>query len=395
MKVITKAVFDMRSGLLLQEESYQYSGPIALCGGSGGGGGQSGTVNWPDWYAATHAHMMAGYDGSDPLSDPEFPGSSAMPDTLTSSLFDVMDVALGASGNPYASVVSFDPDEAFTPTSNSPLDKMADAQDAANTSAGAIAPTTDWGSYVTAAAAKVSSLSDIDFLDSLSASITGLLTAVNTVLDGSYIDTASDQFEASMTIKFKRRIAEFAAGMADVNAVAFSSFVVGMAIMESEFGRDIASFEANLRQQLYSDLVRESISNYLKAQVVRVQNSDTLVINGAQQIADLKKLRESLVAQLAQMKIEVERLTLIALKEQTDSQIDIDALEYKWDLEVYQVGANVFSSISGSASYIPPQPSKASSALAGALGGAGAGAAFGPIGAGVGAAIGLGLGLLG
>lgn len=35
MKVITKVVFDL-NGVVLEEESYEYNGPMAMCGGSGG-----------------------------------------------------------------------------------------------------------------------------------------------------------------------------------------------------------------------------------------------------------------------------------------------------------------------------------------------------------------------
>ena len=39
MKVYTKLVIDMTTDEILEEESFEYNGPVAQCGSSGGGGG--------------------------------------------------------------------------------------------------------------------------------------------------------------------------------------------------------------------------------------------------------------------------------------------------------------------------------------------------------------------
>lgn len=41
MKIYNKIVFDMDTFEVLEEESFEYTGPIALCGGGGGKGGGS------------------------------------------------------------------------------------------------------------------------------------------------------------------------------------------------------------------------------------------------------------------------------------------------------------------------------------------------------------------
>ncbi|WP_031485687.1 hypothetical protein [Maridesulfovibrio frigidus] len=41
MKIYTKVVIDMATGEVEHEESFEYNGPVALCGGSGGGGSDS------------------------------------------------------------------------------------------------------------------------------------------------------------------------------------------------------------------------------------------------------------------------------------------------------------------------------------------------------------------
>ena len=90
-------------------------------------------------------------------------------------------------------------------------------------------------------------------------------------------------------------------------------------------------------------------------------------------------------------------------KEELDEQLDIDDKAYKWGPELYQYGANVLSSISGSAVSTQKGPSKLQSGLGGALSGAAAGAMLGgmkgsiggPLGAGIGAIVGLGMGMFG
>ena len=45
MKIYTKLVIDMTTDKILEEESFEYSGPVAECGSSGGGGGSSTPAN--------------------------------------------------------------------------------------------------------------------------------------------------------------------------------------------------------------------------------------------------------------------------------------------------------------------------------------------------------------
>ena len=45
MKIYTKLVIDMTTDKILEEESFEYNGPVAQCGSSGGGGGSSTPAN--------------------------------------------------------------------------------------------------------------------------------------------------------------------------------------------------------------------------------------------------------------------------------------------------------------------------------------------------------------
>lgn len=394
-KIITKVVIEIKSGKVLEEESFLYEGMIAECKG----GGQSGTVGWPDWMENSTAHLLFGY-GSD-LTGGEYPGISGS-DSLNLSLFDVMNTALGVGGNPFENKTSFDPNAALTPAANSPIKRMSDAQTNRESNVNAVNPETDWKAAVDAITTKFSSLSSIDFLDNLSTSLTGMITAVQNLVDGSKITDATTAFENSQLPKFMRGVGRFAAGMADSNSTMSSAFIIGLAMLEEEFGRQVSDFEANLTNQLYNSLVTTSLQDYLRAQVLRVQNKDTMVIQGSQVILDLEKTKESLLNQLTSIKVDLERLIIVAEKEKVDAQLDIDYQGAKFDLDVFNYGGNMLASPSGSAVYAPPQVSRAQSALSGALSGASIGASIGASAGGIaagpaaliGGIIGLGAGLL-
>lgn len=86
MKVITKSVIDMETGKVLEQDSYEYDGPVAECKKGGGGGGSTQYVQSPEARKMLRKMMpavskigQAGKEGT-PLWDvPDTPGVSAMP----------------------------------------------------------------------------------------------------------------------------------------------------------------------------------------------------------------------------------------------------------------------------------------------------------------------------
>ncbi len=59
MKIYERVVIDMTSGEVLEEESFEYSGEVAWCGGSGGGG-SSGDVDYPGYMKDVHENWLRG-----------------------------------------------------------------------------------------------------------------------------------------------------------------------------------------------------------------------------------------------------------------------------------------------------------------------------------------------
>jgi len=65
MKIYTKVVIDIASGDVLEEESFEYQGPVsqAFGGGTGAGGGGDGKADWPEYMKSWHMTMLtANYD---------------------------------------------------------------------------------------------------------------------------------------------------------------------------------------------------------------------------------------------------------------------------------------------------------------------------------------------
>jgi len=373
MKIYTKVVIDI-NGNTIEEESFDYNGPLALCGGGGsGGGGQSGTVGWPEYMEDTHHNWLKGNPvGSD--------------DEMTYSIVDLMNTAHGAGGNPYDGESSFDPNAALTLVTNSPLKKIDDQLTASKAILDAINPENDFAGYVAQAANEYTHFADITFLDSLSSAISGLLSAVESALSSTAISNMVSAFEDNKKPRFLRDIGMWSAGMADINAVHTSSFIIGLALQQIEFSNSVDGYEKELKGNIYNKIVQAGIDAYVKAQTLRVHNKDSMLIQGADLMSKLESLRSQVQNNLVQLKAEIEKMTIVAMKEKTDRQLNIDVDEAKWDMEVYMYGTNVMASISGAAVGRMGESGMTTgqSVLGGAMAGASIGAAFGPIGAGIG-----------
>lgn len=340
-----------------------------------GGGSPAGTADWPAYLVDVHENWLT----SDDMSEGR--------DAMNNSIVELMNVSHTDAGNPYFGETAFDPNAALTLTSGSPLKDMETAVSAAEAVIAALNTSSNWGTMVDTAVGKFTSFADVDFLNSLNTAITGLLTALDTILDSSYIDNMVDSFETSKKTRFLRGVGLWAGGMADINAVNTSSFVMGMALRQKDFADSVDQYARELRVNVYSRILTEGISAHLKANILLNASKNELVLKGPVIAAEIGKIKSAMYTELLRMQVEVERLTVIAMSENKDEQINLDAREALWDYEVYMYGANLLSSISGAAAG-RKEPKKGMSALSGALAGASIGAGIGPAGSAAGALIG-------
>ena len=98
MKVYTKVVVDMSTMETVEEESFEYEGAVALCGGdsSGGGGGGSGEIDYPTYLKNAHGKLLYGAGEG---------GSGAM--DIVTPMDDAVNDAI--SGNPYIDLSPYNP----------------------------------------------------------------------------------------------------------------------------------------------------------------------------------------------------------------------------------------------------------------------------------------------
>lgn len=263
----------------------------------------------------------------------------------TENVTAIMAAAIGDS--PFSGESAYDPE--------TDLDAIDTAVCAFNTVVDALSHLTDWETAIANAASVLdASVITDDY--------------INEDVDA-YAEVLDDQLE---TVAIPR----FEAGMLNVNAVMSSAFVLGRAIMEGMRNRDVAKYSAGLREKMHwhrNDMVLKSVDRMLGDLIQRVEFERHVAI----------------------LTSEAKRIRIVAVKEQTDQDLTISEEDARWDLEVFQYGANVLASIGGGTAGTKKEPSKAQSAIGGALAGAAMGAQVGGgPGAIIGAAVGLGASLL-
>jgi hypothetical protein len=75
--------------------------------------------------------------------------------------------------------------------------------------------------------------------------------------------------------------------------------------------------------------------------------------------------------------VEANRIKIVAKKEEADRNLEIDALDARWDMETYQYGANLMAAPGGGTMVPTRGGSAAASVLGGVMSGAASGASLG------------------
>lgn len=208
MKVITKQVISLDTLEIIEEESFEYSGSLALCGGggdsggggsAGGGGGGSGAVTYPAHVTSTHHDWLnnTGLDGA-----------------ISVSVQDAMEAAFGNS--PWTAETAYDPD--------SDIVQLLAAPD------------------------------DLQTLVTLLSSGTGLDTLISEIMDDARVDAVVTEYAADLDARLTAEVLpRFNAGMRNINAVVSSAYVLGLSNIEANNDRQVAKFSADLHAKTHSD----------------------------------------------------------------------------------------------------------------------------------------------
>jgi len=294
----------------------------------GGGGGQSGKVDYPDYIETIHGQAL----------------DHAGTDTPTSSVTDLVNTALGSS--PFSGETSYDP--------ATPISEMEDALTSFAALVDGLDAETDWLSIIATAKGFV----DDEFFDE---------DEVERELEA-YSDQLRDQLDMVVLPRFR-------GGMRDINAVMSSAFAVGESIIEASNQRDVSKFLADLRLKMKT-------------------KKDEIIVQSAMKMLEYNLNTVELKKALMHYNAEVKRLTIVANKEETDTQLYIDVQDAKWDLEAMAYLGNMIASIAGASTVREgiDGPSTLRTAMGGALSGAAAGAMVGSVVPGIGTAVGAGIG---
>lgn len=325
--------------------------------------------------------------------------------TVTTSLIEVMNTALGVSGNPFDSLSYTDPSTDFdaVETEYAKLETKVDA----------LAHDTDYGSIVDTVVAKLDTagvLNDIDVSsfvdDSVSQADTVIAAAVKQA-----VDLVDDQTVLNLVKNFEHRTnylrdrarRRFSGQMADINAVNSSAFMFGLALVEAQSMQSVSDFHSDVTRQQFGQFVDSHITIYRQQLIsyvdVAVRNKvirDNLLGQQTDRVVGMLYQNVSFTQALSEALGEIKRVRTVAEAEYVGNSADLNKNFSLWDFEVFDIGTRVLGGLGGG-SYVPKGASKTSSAIGGALSGAGKGAALGSavpgLGTGVGAAIGAGLGI--
>jgi len=304
-------------------------------GSSGGGGGSSGKIDFPEYMKTWHG---------------EFLGTGSASIDLTGAMNSAM---TGAS--PYASYVGIN----------------------ANTMLlGSGKLITDFSSPFS----YLKTYSEIDFETAIqayrSSNVNGLSTFI-TEISGK-IDTLMTAESALLEADINQIILpKYKAGMRNANAVMSSAFAIGEAIIRSQKLKDTTKADAALRYdafKLNAELVLKNEMITMDYVTKRILSKRDIAITAM----DFAKLYSAIKNEL------------------DDASVEMSAKDALWDLKVFQYGGNFLGSIAGSAvSTDKGDGGKLRSAVSGAIGGASMGFMFGGVpGAAIGGVAGAVAGLL-
>lgn len=253
---------------------------------SSGGSHGSGEVIYPDFIKW--------------MAEDSFTGGNAAGGTAVDGLTKW--IAAHEDDNPYEDVSAYDPTQA--------LGRMAMA-------------VINFSDYV----------EDIDHIDNYSSILSEAEARADdsdSVVSDAAVSEAVSQYSARQRKQYNLAVARFEAGMADINAVQSSSFVLGRQIFEDEFTRNVADFNAQLTVE------------GMKMKQQYVEKAAGEMFRFILGLVDARKAMYATESEYARTKIMSER-------DQSDRDVMLNHKERHWPLELYQYLANQFAAIGGGA----------------------------------------------
>ena len=361
--------------------------------GSGGGVGYSVV---PAHIATSHATVMMGegaFGGLLNWADVSVGDYDANPSALR---FLIEKGITDAGGNPFEGVSAYVPDEQLDEARSlfsnfrsrldtiDPEGNWTTFFDAAFTKAGEILPTIDRDALLLAAVNR--------------GDVKTVMKAATDAIDTGALDDSVDSYRRRSLRQHLRSVNRFAGGMADVNAVHSSAFILGLANLEGDYEMSVEDYRTRASVALIGQALSLFMSSYQKLvddmtrkQIVNASFAQSEAQRMLAIQSDLLRLESSYAAQ----GFDLSKMNIVAKVDEQSGNLEYDVKSAVWDLELFQMVGNLISSSTGAVVQNAGKPSKAQSAIGGVLSGAGAGAEIGNmIGGPVGAGYGMGAGAL-
>jgi len=366
MKVYREVVIDIKTGKVVYEDSFEYTGPVAAC--LGGGTASGGTVDYADWIKVLWKELA--YQQ----------GANSQPNVrVGGSLIEVLNSMLGVYGNPYYNY-STGVEQAYDPSLRLLGMDSKVLYYIEGITSDATFETTKFGSLISKAITEAANAypNNIDLASAIASAISSAMQEATNLVADVNIDNMVKEYESESKPQHLRNVSRFAAGMADINAVQSSAFVIGMALMENQFSKEVSRFRAQIKAELFSKTVMKAADATASAYINRYATRDGFIAQAVNMMHAIFAMYLNAQAEAMKVGVEVERMSVVAEKERADRQLEIDVAFARWDADALQFAGNFVAALSGGVvGPIGQKPSTAQSALGGALSSAAAAAPTG------------------
>jgi len=422
MKVYTKVVIDTRTLEVIDEESFDYFGPVTECKGGGGGGGGSGKISYPAYMETMHGTWLTDVDGYIDTAITASPYTSALayvPDTNLTAI----DTAIAAFNSVADALdTSIETDYDLADTAIVAFDTEADALDTDISS--------NFGTVDTAITAFNVLIDALDMDVEYATTSSAVVSQVDdNVISTTHIDASIAAHAAAIDTDYDDMVAKLQSGMRDIGAAMTSSFVTAQTDLYAKKERDLTEFGKSLyveAERQRNEMISRGIDKTIDSKVQRYGFEGDVVrltseVSAARTNATVQRAKlEGIVAQLtstakqgrhnsrmqrvqyeesvARLIADANRIRIISKTEEGKQNYDYDESDARWDLDMTEYGARMMASIGGGvATRGSTGMSKTQSALSGALTGAAIGAnpALATATGGWSIAIGAGIGFMG
>ncbi len=186
-----------------------------------------------------------------------------------------------------------------------------------------------------------------EFLDIAVQAVEGYLEAPPDIAEMINTDDVKASFERAQKPQLLRSINRFASGMADVNSVHSSSFVIGLANLETEAQANVDSFARQL--DLQSDQVNRQIQGQIAASADRNRLKIAGIESAMSMMLQLKSLEFGTNQFRSQMQFELSRADIIAQTQEQQDQLNLNLADVRWSTDLLMQGVSTIGSIGGTA----------------------------------------------